>query len=134
VHDGTEGFEAVVLEHGIGRAAVAIDNDGGGAVENIGIVGPAVGVDGGGNAGKLVEAGFKKKQTGAILVLAGPVAGRASEEDDFFVRGEGGEGQEQREEGEEISFHWAVFFIARRRRGDFIGLCWRGRRASLGSR
>jgi len=74
----------------VAAAAVRVDDHGCRAVEDAFVRGPAVGNHGGLEA----EAGFlhlvgKERGAGAVLVLAGPVAGLSGDEDDLAGLGFG---------------------------------------------
>ena len=64
-----------------------------GAIESVGHIGPAVGVDDGSDVGDLIEAFLEKQTAGAKFVVARTVAWLACDEEDFFrfVRGEASE-------------------------------------------
>jgi hypothetical protein len=70
-------------------AAIAIDDDGRGVVERLGIVRPVVFVDFAIDAGNVFVQGFCQEHVaGVLLVLGVAVTGLAGEEDDFFAGGE----------------------------------------------
>src|SRR5258708_467659 len=80
-------------------AAIGVDDEGVGAVENARVRRPAIREDEGGNVRDVGEAAGKKEAAGAVFVLAGAVAGGAGDEDDApSRRGSDGErGQQEKE-------------------------------------
>jgi len=98
VGEGEESLVVVAVD-GIG---IAVDDDGGGAIEDLVILRP-FGDDGGlnGKVFLLVEALGEEEGAGAEFVVAGGVGGLAGEEDDFFGRVLSEGGADKAEEDEE---------------------------------
>src|SRR5438270_12818152 len=95
----------IVLQRGMTGAAVGVDHDAVRAVEGVGVLRPAVAIDNGGDALDFVEAGFEEQAAGAVLMLAGAMARRAGDEDDFFIGGLRAKDAGEQGKGGEQFFH-----------------------------
>jgi hypothetical protein len=89
IHECADGFQMVPLQKRMAAAAIGVDDDGRRAIERRGVRRPAVGVNDGGEAARLVETRFEQQATSAMFVLAWSVTCHPGNENDFLVSGQG---------------------------------------------
>ena len=87
IHQSADGFQAVLLQQCMSATAVAVNNDSRHAFKCTAISWPTVGINDRRDSGDFIQARLQQQRASPVFVMAGTVAGFASDKNNFFVCG-----------------------------------------------